>query len=81
CKSGQCGNDGTNGYCVEMCDPANDGCPSGFGCLVAGTTGVCWPGADGGGGGGCNSGNESGGAALMVFSLGALLITRRRRFR
>jgi MYXO-CTERM domain-containing protein len=76
CKSGQCGNDGTAGYCVEMCDPALDACPSGFGCLVSGNTGVCWP--ESGGGGGCNSGNESGGAAFLAFGLGALLITRRR---
>ena len=77
CKSGQCGNDGTNGYCVEMCDPALNACPSGFDCLASGNTGVCWPGA-GGGGGGCNTGSDSGGAAFLAFGLGALLITRRR---
>ncbi len=77
CKSGQCGNDGTNGYCVEMCDPALDACPSGFGCLASGNTGVCWPGA-GGGGGGCNTSSDSGGVAFLALGLGALLITRRR---
>ncbi len=77
CKSGQCGMDGTNGYCVEMCDPALDACPSGFDCLASRTTGVCWPGA-GGGNGGCSTGGDGIGAALLAFGLGALLITRRR---
>ena len=79
CKSGQCGSDGAgNSFCVESCDPAKDGCPGDFGCIVAGTGGVCWPGA--GGGGGCNTSNDSGaGLSFFGLGLGALLITRRRR--
>jgi hypothetical protein len=78
CKSGQCGNDGQgNAFCVEACDPAKDACPSGFGCIVAGTGGVCWPGA--GDGGGCSTNNEGAGLSLFGLSLGALLLTRRRR--
>jgi uncharacterized protein (TIGR03382 family) len=79
CASGQCASDGTNKYCVEPCDPAKDMCPSGFGCLAAGTAGVCWPGAGaGGGGGGCNTGDQ-GGTILLGLGFAALLITRRRR--
>jgi MYXO-CTERM domain-containing protein len=77
CKSGQCGNDGTNGYCVENCNPDTNGCPSGFQCIASGASGVCWPG--GGGDGGCNTSSDSGGVAFLGIGLGALLITRRRR--
>jgi hypothetical protein len=79
CQSNQCGDDGSGTkYCVVSCDPAAHGCPSGFGCVSAGATGgVCWPGADSGGGG-CNSSGE-GGALALVFGIGAVMITRRRR--
>ncbi len=80
CKSGQCGSDGQgNSYCVENCDPAANGCPSGFGCIMSGASGVCWPGA-GDDGGGCSA-NTDGRGGLAMFGLGfaALLITRRRR--
>ncbi|MDB4954324.1 MAG: Flagellar hook-length control protein FliK [Myxococcales bacterium] len=80
CASNACASDGTNMYCVEPCDPTKEQCPTGFGCLAAGTGGVCWPGAGGGGGGsgGCNTGDQSG-MILLGLGFGALLITRRRR--
>ncbi|MFT3692336.1 MAG: Ig-like domain-containing protein [Kofleriaceae bacterium] len=80
CTSGSCGDDGAgHQYCVTTCDPANNTCPSGFGCLSAGNSGVCWPGADNGGGGGCNTGGGNNGLVLAGFALGAMLLTRKRR--
>ncbi|MEO6773598.1 MAG: Ig-like domain-containing protein [Kofleriaceae bacterium] len=80
CASGTCGDDGAgNQYCVTSCDPTNNQCPSGFGCVSAtATTGVCWPGADNGGGGGCNTGG-GGGAILAGLGFAAMLLTRRKR--
>ena len=81
CASQQCGDDGSgHQYCVEPCDPMGGaGCPSGFGCLANGTTGVCWPGADNGGGGGCSS-NGTGGGGALCFGIGMIgLLARRRR--
>lgn len=78
CKSGQCASDAQgNKYCVETCNPDNDGCPGDFGCIEAGTGGVCWPGA--GGGGGCSTSDSNDGVIFFGLGLGALLITRRRR--
>jgi hypothetical protein len=79
CKSGQCASDGGgNSYCVETCDPNKDGCPGDFGCITAGTGGVCWPGA--GDGGGCSThGDPRGGVIFLGFGIGALMITRRKR--
>lgn len=78
CASNQCGSDTEgNSFCVESCDPAKNACPSGFGCLATGASGVCWPGA--GDGGGCSAGGDGGGFALLGLGLGALLVTRRRR--
>ncbi len=77
CASGQCASDAEgNKYCVEACNPEGDGCPGDFGCIQAGTGGVCWPGA--GGGGGCSSTDANSGVIFLGFGLGALLITRRR---
>ena len=56
----------------------SNSCPSGFGCLSAGTSGVCWPGADNGSSGGCNTGGD-GGPVLLGLGLVALVITRRKR--
>jgi uncharacterized protein (TIGR03382 family) len=75
CASGQCASDGTNMLCVVPCDPNHDQCPNGFGCIMAGTGGVCWKGAPHGGGG-CNAG---GGGGLVMFGAFATWITRRRR--
>lgn len=92
CASGLCGNDGTNKYCTEACNPDADACPGGFNCINAGEgNGVCWPGGDDGGGegGGCviASDDASGerpfpwtGAGLaLVVGLGLALSGRRRR--
>jgi uncharacterized protein (TIGR03382 family) len=81
CADGQCASDGTGAsYCVETCDAAVAGaCPSGFGCISTGASGVCWPGADNGsGGGGCNSGGDNG-AILLGLGFAGMLFTRRRR--
>ena len=80
CASGSCGDDGAgNKYCVTACDPTNNQCPSGFGCVSeTATTGVCWPGADNGGGGGCNTGG-GGGAILAGLGFAATLSRRRKR--
>jgi MYXO-CTERM domain-containing protein len=80
CYSGLCGNDGQgNMYCTEQCDSDADGCPSGFDCLSAGDTGVCWPGADGGGG--CAASTDSTPAipAVLFAIFGAAFLFRRRR--
>ena len=80
CKSGQCSSDSKgNSYCVESCELENNGCPGDFGCIAAGTGGVCWPGA--GDGGGCNTNSDAAGLTFFGLGLGALLITRRRRRR
>ena len=80
CASQECASDssGTK-YCVEPCNPAMNGCPSGFGCVsTTGTMGVCWPGADHGGGG-CTTGNGDGAVILALAALVAMLITRKRQ--
>ena len=75
CQSNECANDGTNQFCVVPCDPSMDHCPSGFGCISVGSSGVCWKGANHGGG--CStSGGASGG---LLVALAAMLVTRRRR--
>jgi uncharacterized protein (TIGR03382 family) len=78
CLGGSCASDGTDMVCVVPCDPGNDKCPAGFGCLEAGAGGVCWPGAEHGGGGGCNTSGDPG-AILAGLGFAALLITRRKR--
>ena len=79
CSSGQCGDDGTNSYCVEPCTPGQ--CPPSFGCLPtpgAASPGVCWPGFDDGkGGGGCTTGG--GGRLSFGLLLAALAFVRRKR--
>jgi hypothetical protein len=78
CASRQCANDANNGYCVEGCDPAASGCPSGFSCEeLSPGSGVCWPSS--GGGGGCNTGDRSGGTLVLLLGLFAMLVTRKRR--
>ena len=81
CASDSCGDDGAgNKYCVSSCNPTNNTCPSGFGCLeTTGTSGVCWPGADSGGGGGGCSTTGTAGAPLFLLGLGAMFLVRRRK--
>ncbi len=77
CDSGQCTSDGTNSYCATPCDLGQGECPSGFGCLANGSSGVCWPGYNDGSskGGGCQSGGDT-----TFLGLGfALLFLRRRK--
>ncbi len=80
CSSGQCAGDGAGTQlCVEACDPALDGCPSGFECLGDTGAAVCWPATSEGI---CNVGTNGSGKAAPTFLLlgiAALWITRRRR--
>ena len=75
CVSGACGNDGTNGYCVEVCDPAANACPAGFECLASGASGVCWPAE----GGGCSSGGQLPATPGWIFLAIAVLFVLRPR--
>jgi hypothetical protein len=83
CASNACASDGSMSVCVVPCNLNNDQCPTGFGCLMAGTGGVCWPGAANGGGGGCcDAGHSTPTApALLGFGLALSLFTRRRTAR
>jgi hypothetical protein len=82
CASNACASDGTMSVCVVPCNPSSSDCPSGFGCLNAGSSGVCWPGADNGGGGGCDTGRTSPmGPLLLAFGIIASWFTLRRPVR
>jgi len=86
CFGGICATSGGESKCTEVC-VTDDECPTGFDCVDAGGTGICWPasGNEGdGGGGGCSltTGNmtNGGGLGALVLLLGtALLVARRRR--
>ena len=56
-----------------MCDVGQ--CPSGFGCLANGNSGVCWPDYDDGSGG-CSA---AGGAIGTSFVFALFMFRRRRR--
>jgi MYXO-CTERM domain-containing protein len=77
CASGQCGMSGMDRFCVEACNPAEEGCPDGFTCLATnGTNGVCWP----GGGGGCSTNGDRTAPTFILLGLVSLaLVVRRRR--
>lgn len=81
CTSGRCEHSNEGSFCVEECDPAADGCPSGFRCLTAG---VCWPGGDDGSSVGCAAtGRGDGDVPTLPIALGlglaGLTAVRRRR--
>jgi hypothetical protein len=78
CASSSCASDGHDMQCVIPCDPSNDQCPAGFGCISTGATGVCWLGANKGGGC-CDSGRSQSGALFTGLGFAALLMNRRRR--
>ena len=63
-------------HCVEVCEVGQ--CPSGFGCLENGDSGVCWPDYDDGSGGCLSAGGGPIGASL-AFALLMLFRPRRRR--
>ena len=49
CLSATCATDGTNSFCVELCEIGD--CPDGYGCLDLGNGSKgCWPGFDDGSG-------------------------------
>ncbi len=88
CDSGLCATSGDESYCVDVCDPASDSCPSGFDCKQAGDDGVCWPGAGGDDddpgddlAGGCsvNVGGDGAGAGLWLLALFGLVALRTKR--
>src|SRR5690606_6743993 len=78
CVSGICGDDGAGTrVCTEPCALEASGCPGGFECRSAGSSGVCWPAA---GGGGCAVRAGEGGRQGWWRRIAALgLIARRRR--
>jgi uncharacterized protein (TIGR03382 family) len=80
CSSGQCAGDGTGAkYCVEPCNPAMNGCPSGFSCdATSGNAGVCWPNPNSGHGG-CSTSGGDGAIAFAMLALVGMLITRKRQ--
>ncbi|NVB84923.1 MAG: PEP-CTERM sorting domain-containing protein [Kofleriaceae bacterium] len=76
CVTETCGLTGASGLCTDDCDAGNK-CPSGFACVDAGGTNVCWPSDDDGG---CSTNGSDVPASLPLFGLGLLvLIVRRRR--
>ncbi|MGE0869125.1 MAG: Ig-like domain-containing protein [Kofleriaceae bacterium] len=78
CASSQCAGDSSgNNYCVEACDVDEDGCPSGFSCIEAGSQGVCWPGGDDGGG--CTTQGDPRGILLFGIGFAVILVARRRK--
>jgi len=78
CASGLCEGDASgNRFCVEVCAPGAGQCPSGFGCLENGPSGICYPGYDDGSGGGCSS--SSGGPVGFGLGFAALLLASRRK--
>lgn len=80
CIGGSCASDGTQNTCVIPCDLDAPNCPDGFGCLEAGSAGVCWIGADDDGGGCCDtSGGGGAGSMLLALGIAATFVTRKRR--
>ncbi len=81
CLSNICGkdNDGV-GVCTDTCELNKGQCPKDFGCLKAGSSGVCWPGvSEDTGGCGCNSADPKGGiASLLLVGFGLVFLRRRR---
>jgi uncharacterized protein (TIGR03382 family) len=75
CITGSCGTDGSTHACTGPCDNGTS-CPSGYACVSAGTTSVCWPSGDEGGG--CST-SGGGSPALALFGLGALVTLVRRK--
>jgi MYXO-CTERM domain-containing protein len=80
CVSLLCPQNGEIRLCSEYCLPQlADPCPSGFECMPAGQSGVCWPAA--GEGGCCSVGTDRGpsGGQLALLGLVAAVILRRRK--
>jgi hypothetical protein len=73
CITGQCGFDGEDHACTAPCD-SGDSCPSGFECVAAGASSVCWPDP-----GGCGCSNSSSGGGFLLLGLGVAVIVLRRR--
>ena len=74
CASGSCASDGTSSHCTVTCDPDGTACPSGFTCIGAGTTNVCWPSSSHQGG--CSV-DDGGPVWLAAIALVALRARRR----
>lgn len=78
CMGNVCASDGTDKFCTQNCDLANDTCPSGFACTQAGASAVCYFDGTSSGGCGCNT-KSTGLPGSLLFGLGALLLVGRKR--
>ncbi len=77
CTGGQCVTSGSDTFCTQTCDLANDTCPDGWACTSAGAFAVC---AGGQNGGCCDAGQRPGpGTGLLVLGVGLLLVRSRTR--
>lgn len=79
CASNACASDGTKSACVVPCDPNNSECPSGFGCLAAGSGGVCFPGVSDSSGCCDASHAPPTGPILLAFGVAMSWFVRRRQ--
>lgn len=81
CDSNICAkNSDGEGSCTDICELKNGDCPTGFGCLEAGSTNVCWAGvSEDPDGCGCNASNPGTGVAGMLLVFLGLFFQRRRR--
>lgn len=76
CISNQCVADAAGErFCVESCDLSPGSCPSGFACIEAGASGVCWPSEESG----CCSTTSGATLPAWLFGLGVLALVLRRR--
>ncbi len=82
CTSGLCANDGVERRCIEICDPAQQGCPTGFDCRHVGEDdGGCWPATEIVEPGGCRASRDHSAPWLpiLVSLLFSFVILRGRR--
>lgn len=80
CESGECATSGKDSKCTMDCMMGDaTSCPSGFDCLVSGTSGVCWSMSGAEGGGCCDAGGL--GVSTVLFGIGLIGLVLRRRCR
>jgi hypothetical protein len=72
CQGNICAQTKDGNFCTQMCDVANDTCPSGFTCN--GELAVCVD-----GGGCCSANKNTAGSFVLALALGGMIFRRRRR--